>query len=87
MNKKTHKCEADKWEFYFARMEERLDSIDRTLAAQNVSLEEHIRRTELLENEVKPLSKFYSQWVGVFKFISIAGIIATIIATLMKFKT
>lgn len=37
------------------RIDSRLDSIDKTLASQQQSLDEHIRRTELLEKDVAPL--------------------------------
>jgi hypothetical protein len=46
------------------RIEEKVDkihdaikSIDVTLAGQHVSLAEHIRRTELLETEVRPIKE------------------------------
>lgn len=35
----------------------RLSSIDSTLSAQHVSLKDHIRRTELLEQEIIPLKQ------------------------------
>jgi len=33
---------------------DRLNSIDRTLAAQHVSLKDHMRRTEILEKAISP---------------------------------
>lgn len=47
----------DRIEAKVDKLDERLDSIDKTLAAQHVSLEEHIRRTALLESEVAPIKK------------------------------
>lgn len=37
------------------RMESRLDAIDVTLAKNTVILDEHIRRTEIIEEEMKPV--------------------------------
>ena len=46
------------------RIEDKLDKVVETigeikvtLGAQHITLEEHMRRTELLENEIKPLQK------------------------------
>jgi hypothetical protein len=48
----------------FDKLEEKIDKIvdkvgeiNTTLAAQHVTLEEHIRRTELLEGEILPIKK------------------------------
>ncbi len=43
------------------RIDGRLDSIDKTLVAQQKSLDEHIRRTEILEKEVVPLKEQSTQ--------------------------
>lgn len=71
------------------RVEDRLDSIDRTLVRHDENLSEHMRRTELLEQEVKavrselePVEKHVYRLQGVLKFvgvlITIAGIAADI---------
>ncbi len=46
-----HKWLRDKLE----RMDERLDGMSQTLARNTVSLEEHVKRTNLLESDVKPI--------------------------------
>lgn len=51
----------------------RLNSIDVTLARQHVSLDEHIRRTALLETEVKGIKHHVSMVQGVSKFIGVLG--------------
>lgn len=51
----------------------RLNSIDVTLGKQHVSLEEHIRRTALLETEIKGIKHHVSMVQGVSKFIGILG--------------
>lgn len=69
----------------FGRMEDKLDhivdrigSIDVTLAAQHVSLKEHMRRTELLEGQMAPLQKTASMVHGVLKLIGLLALVATI---------
>ena len=44
-------------------------SIDKTLALQHVSLSEHIRRTEILEQTIKPIDEHVHQVRGVAKFM------------------
>lgn len=41
------------------KIETRLDALDRGLGQNNVLLAEHMRRTELLENTVLPISRAY----------------------------
>jgi len=60
------------------RIENKLDkvvdhisSIDSTLAAQHESLREHIRRTNLLEEEVEPIKKHVNMVGGVIKMVLI----------------
>ena len=64
------------------RIEEKLDkviehisSIDSTLSAQHISLRDHIRRTELLEEKITPIEKSYERSNGVIKlFLFLAAI-------------
>ena len=51
------------------KMDSRLDNVDITLAKQQVSLDEHIRRTELLETKVEPIQKHVNMVDGALKFI------------------
>lgn len=62
------------------RVDERLNSMDATLANQHAQLAMHIYRTELAEKriemlheEVKPLSKFHTQVNTVFRIIGMLG--------------
>ncbi len=57
------------------RVVERIGSIDSTLAAQHVSLSEHIRRTNILEDKLAPVEKHVAMVGGAIKFI---GILATV---------
>jgi hypothetical protein len=54
---------------------EHLSSIDSTLAAQHVSLKEHIRRTAILEIEMKPVKNHVAVVNGILKLV---GLIAAI---------
>lgn len=51
------------------KMDDRLNSVDKTLAEQHVSLKDHIRRTEILEEQVKPIEDNMTMAKGVLKFI------------------
>ena len=52
------------------KIDERLDSIDKNLAVYNEQLKIHIKRTNLLESEVKPIKDHVTQVRGVFKFLA-----------------
>lgn len=64
------------------KLDERLDNVDKTLIRNTASLEEHIRRTEILEAEMEPVKTHVAQVSGIVKFIillsSAAGIIQAI---------
>ncbi len=69
------------------RIEEKLDttnqhlaSIDTTLAVQAEQLKEHIKRTALLEQELKPIKKHVDMVSGAMKLITILGVLAGIYA-------
>lgn len=68
-----------------SRIEDKIDkladhvgSIDTTLAAQHVVLQEHIRRTNLLEDEVRPLKERDTMLRGALR---VAGAVALLAAT------
>lgn len=63
---------------------ENISEINITLAAQHVSLAEHIRRTQLLEEAVKPLEKHVAMVNGVMKFIGIIAILIGIVEAFMS---
>lgn len=64
------------------KISDRLNSIDVTLAKNTVSLEEHIKRTNLLEEEVKPIKKHVDMIEGALKLIGVLAMIAAIIETI-----
>lgn len=57
------------------KMTDHLSAIDVTLAKQAVSLDVHIRRTELLEAELKPIKKHVDMVNGGIKLLSVIGIV------------
>lgn len=69
-----------------ARIEEKIDdtndhlaSIDITLSAQHVSLKDHIRRTAILEAEIKPIRKHVDMMNGALKLMGIIALLIGII--------
>lgn len=75
------------------KIDKTLDSIaaiDKTLAAQHVSLLDHIRRTELLEAAIQPLEKRMERVKGVGFFLTFAvtifGGIGTVLGIASYFK-
>ena len=69
-----------------ARIEDKLDkvvekigSIDVTMARNTEQLAEHMRRTELLEEEVKPISTHVANLKGVTKLLAILALLAGVI--------
>lgn len=57
---------------------DKIENINVTLAAQHESLKDHIRRTELLEEEVKPLLKHDHMAMGILKLFGFLALIGTI---------
>lgn len=61
-----------------------IKAIDHTLVKQQASLDEHIRRTNILEQKLEPIEKHVQMISGVLKFIGILSVIAGFIVSLMK---
>jgi len=64
------------------RIEDKLDSMvdhmsamDATLAAQHVSLTDHIRRTEILEEETKAVKKHVDTINGSLKLLGVIAVV------------
>lgn len=67
------------------RIEDKLEKIEGHIGTQavtlerlTVSVEEHVRRTNLLESKVEPLEKHVSMMNGALRLISILGVVAAI---------
>lgn len=61
-----------------------IQEINVTLAEQHVTLKEHIRRTELLENDIRPIKVHVSRVEGAVKLIIIVATVAAAIAAFLK---
>lgn len=66
------------------KLSDHLGSIDATLAAQHVSLVEHMRRSDALERQMEPIKKHVSMAHGALKMISLMGIGAAIVEGLIS---
>jgi hypothetical protein len=62
------------------KLDVRLDSVDETLIRHDENLKDHMRRTSLLEEELKPIRKHVFMIQGVGAFIGLLALIATIVA-------
>lgn len=72
------------------RIEEKIDKIDDsvgridvTLAAQHESLKDHMRRTSLLEESIRPLEKHVNMFNGALKLIGILAMLAAIVEVVL----
>jgi uncharacterized coiled-coil protein SlyX len=70
----------------FNRLEEKIDKIDdklaktnEILAAQHVSLEMHMKRTDLLEQKLEPVERHVAAVHTILKFIGLISVFATIL--------
>jgi hypothetical protein len=63
-----------------AKLDSRLDDIHEVQIKQQASLEEHIRRTSLLEEQMEPVRKHVYMVQGVGAFIGLLALVATILA-------
>lgn len=68
------------------KINEKISSIDSTLASQHESLKHHIKRTDLLEKELKPVRKYVDMINGALKLVGILATIAAIIEIVLRLK-
>lgn len=54
------------------KIEARLDALDLTMIKNTVSLEEHIKRTNLLEDEFRPIKKDHALFKALTKIVTSA---------------
>ncbi len=70
-------AQLDRIEAHIADIKQHGASVSVTLAEQHIQLKDHIRRTALLEQEIKPISKHVQRVQGGFAvIIALSGIIA-----------
>lgn len=70
---------------------ERLHGIEKTLERNTVALEEHMRRTELAEeniellrSDVREIERHVISVQGVAKFIAFCGVVAALVSAVLK---
>ena len=66
------------------KIQERLNSIDITLAAQHESLKYHIKRTNLLESKIEKIEGPATVLNGLLKIFGAVSIILSVIAAIIK---
>lgn len=67
-------------------IESTLHNMDKTLAVNTEHLADHMRRTALIEEELKPVVKHVEQMRGAAKLLGLLALIATIASLFMYFK-
>lgn len=63
-----------------------ISAINVTLSSQHTSLKEHIRRTNLLEAELKPIKTRQDMLLGALKLLASAGAIVALIEAIRLLK-
>lgn len=76
----------DKIEAKIDKIQDRLSSIDITLAAQHESLKTHIKRTDLLEMKLEPAEKHVIAVNALLRVLGYSAIIVAIIEGILKIK-
>jgi hypothetical protein len=57
-----------------------------TLGRLTVSVEEHVRRTNILENDIKPIKTHVAMVHGALKLIGLLSLFATIVEAVLWIK-
>lgn len=65
-------------------LDTRLDNMNVNLAEYNIQLKEHMRRTELLEEELKPVTRHVNMMHGAGKLLGITSIGLGVILTILR---
>lgn len=63
---------------------DRINNIDVTLGKQSIILEEHIKRTNLLESKIIPIEKHVIILNGILKFLGVIAIFVGMIEGVLK---
>lgn len=66
------------------KIDTRLDNMDMTLVKQEANLAEHMRRTEILESELRPLKSHVDKVKGGIQLIKIIGSTLVVFALILK---
>lgn len=74
------KEELSKIEAKIDKLDSKLDSVDTHLAVYNEQLKIHIKRTEMIENDLLPIKAHVYQLKGVTKFLAIIASFGSLLA-------
>lgn len=73
------------------KLDNRLDNVDKTLAAQHESLKHHIYRTKLaekrlehIENNLEPIKAHVNRMDGALKFLGVLSLVLGVIISILK---
>jgi tetrahydromethanopterin S-methyltransferase subunit G len=69
----------DKIEEKLDKVLEEVSSINVTMARNTADLEYHIKRTDLLEDQFKPIHTAYNRAEGIFKAIGVIGTVVGLV--------
>jgi len=67
------------------KIEDHVGKQEVSLARLTVSVEEHVKRSNLLEESMKPVQRHVFMVEGALKFIGVLGVVASIIKALSLF--
>lgn len=73
-----HKEHLEKLESKIDKLDERLDSIDKTLVKQEVNLQLHMKRSDALESQIKPIQAHVLKVEGALKALGILALLVGI---------
>lgn len=74
----------DKLDEKLDKANEKVSEIDKTLARNTDSLAEHMRRTSLLEDELKPIKKHMALFEAGLKILGVLSVVTGLAAGVLK---
>lgn len=72
--------QTNKLDIQHQELDKRLDNIEKVMIAQEINLKEHMRRTDILEESIKPIQKHVTMVEGVFKFLGLLSLLIGIVS-------
>lgn len=72
-----------RFEFKLDRIDQRMNNVDITLAKQSEILDIHVKRTNILEDSLKPVQRHVAMVDGAIKFLGLLGVITAIIEAIV----
>ena len=80
------KDQLDRLEDKIDKISDRMNSVDVTLAKQSVILEEHVKRSTMLESRMEPVERHVSMVKGAAKLLAGLGTLAGLLKGYLKTK-